>query len=136
MRFRHGIVYRLPDDLPFEQAALIEAVSVAVHAVANHAPNGKKFDPKDSAVVVGVGMIGLLIVQALKAAGCETIYAVDVDDDRLELAKQFGASEGFNAKQVNPTEEIRKLTGGVGVPIALEAVGSHGNDPNSYPVSS
>lgn len=118
------IVYRLPDDLPFEQAALVEAVSVAVHAVTNYAPDGKKIDPNDAAVVVGVGMIGLLIVQALKDAGCETIYAVDVDDDRLALAKQFGASEGFNAKQVNATEEIRKLTGGVGVPIALEAVGA------------
>ncbi|MEQ8209806.1 MAG: galactitol-1-phosphate 5-dehydrogenase [Lacipirellulaceae bacterium] len=118
------IVYKLPDGLAFEQAALIEAVSVAVHAVANHTPEGEKIDANDAAVVVGVGMIGLLIVQALKAAGCETIYAVDVDDDRLELAKQFGASEGFNAKQVNATEEILKLTGGVGVPIALEAVGA------------
>ena len=113
------IVYRLPDSLSFEHAALIEAVSVAVHAV-----NQTPLQPQDTAVIVGTGMIGLLIVQSLRAAGCDTIIAVDVDDDRLALAHQFGAAHTLNANQVNPTELVRELTGGAGAQVAMEAVGA------------
>jgi len=79
------IVYRLPDSLSFEQAAMIEAVSVAMHAVTLGGP-------ARNAVVVGSGMIGLLAIQALRAAGCERVTAVDVDVNRLQLARQLGAS--------------------------------------------
>ena len=113
------IVYPLPDDFPLEQAALIEAVSVAVHAVEQ-----SRYQPGDAAAVVGVGMIGLLIVQALRAAGCETIFAVDIDNDRLELAKRFGATTTINANKQDAASVIRKQTSGVGVPLALEAVGA------------
>src|SRR5271157_1454926 len=67
------ILYRLPQNLSFEQAALIEAVSVAVHAV-----NLTPVRLGDTAVVVGTGMIGLLAVQALRLAGCSRVVAVDV----------------------------------------------------------
>ncbi len=118
------IVHQLPDELPFEQAALIEAVSVAVHAVGMHTPDGEPIPSDCTAVVVGVGMIGLLIVQALRAAGCENIIAVDVDDDRLRLAEQFGAAKLVNANKADAVAMVRKATGGVGAPIVLEAVGS------------
>ena len=68
------IVYRLPDALPFEHAALIEAVSVAVHAVGLKVPA-----PADHVVVIGSGMIGLLVIQTLREKGCRTILAVDID---------------------------------------------------------
>ena len=61
-----GIVYRLPDSLPFEHAALVEAVSVAVHAV-----NVTPVTLGDTALVVGTGMIGLLTLQAARAAGTQ-----------------------------------------------------------------
>jgi threonine dehydrogenase-like Zn-dependent dehydrogenase len=54
------ILYKLPDNLPFERAALIESVSIAVYAVSRHVPT-----PDDTVVVVGAGMIGLLVIQVL-----------------------------------------------------------------------
>ncbi len=72
------IVYRLPDALPFEHAALIEAVSVAVHAVGLHPPA-----PADHVVVIGCGMIGLLVIQTLRQQGCTSITGVDIDDRRV-----------------------------------------------------
>ncbi len=118
------IVYQLPDELPFEQAALIEAVSVAVHAVGMHTPDGQPIPSDRTAVVVGVGMIGLLIVQALRAAGCENIIAVDVDDARLQLAEQFGTAKLVNANVSDAVAMIRDFTDGVGASIVLEAVGT------------
>jgi L-iditol 2-dehydrogenase len=113
------ILYRLPDSLPLEHAALIEAVSVAVHGVKRALP--KK---EDDVAVVGTGMIGLLIVQVLRHYGCRRLIAVDVDDDRLALAKKFGATDVFNAKQVDATKAILELTAGRGVAGAWEAVGA------------
>ena len=113
------ICYALPDELSFEHAALIEAVSVAVHAV-----EVTPVHLGDTAVVVGAGMIGLLTIQAAKNAGCTTVYAVDLDDSKLEMAKKLGAAEGFNPKNCDPAAEIIKRTGGRGADIALEAVGA------------
>jgi L-iditol 2-dehydrogenase len=113
------ICYALPDELSFEHAALIEAVSVAVHAV-----EVTPVHLGDTAVVVGAGMIGLLTIQAAKNAGCTTVYAVDLDDSKLEMAKKLGAAEGFNPKHCDPAAEIIKRTGGRGADIALEAVGA------------
>ena len=80
------ILYRLPDTLSFDHAALIEAVSVAVHAV-RLTPAA----PGDTAVVVGCGMIGQLTIQAAKAAGFATVIGVDVDDAKLAVAGAAGA---------------------------------------------
>ena len=117
---RH-IAYPIPDTLSFEHAAMIEAVSVAVHAV-NRTPR----ELGDTAVVVGAGMIGLLIVQVLRQAGVGAIYAVDIDDSRLALARAFGARETFNANAGDAAAEIVRRTGGRGADIALEAVGASG----------
>src|SRR5215470_2431799 len=87
------IMYRLPDNLSYEQAALIEAVSVAVHAV-----NLTPIRLGDTAVVVGSGMIGLLTIQAVKHAGAARVIAVDTVDDRLERARELGATDTVNAK--------------------------------------
>ena len=113
------IVYRLPDALPFEHAAMIEAVSVAVHAVGI---TPVKLD--DTAVVVGSGMIGLLAIQALRLAGCGRVIAVDVDDAKLKMAAQLGADAQVNAKTADAVEFVRALTCGRGADIALEVVGS------------
>jgi L-iditol 2-dehydrogenase len=112
------ILYRLPDSLSFEQAALVEAVSVAVHAV-KRAP----LSAEATAVVVGTGMIGLLVVQALRVAGCKQIVAVDLDEDRLRLATKLGATHHFNATDPGLLEKIRALTGGRGADVAFEVVG-------------
>jgi L-iditol 2-dehydrogenase len=111
------IVYRLPAKLSYEQAALIEAVSVAVHGV-----NLTPLRLGDSAVVVGAGMIGLLTVQALRAAGCARIYAVDPVESRLQLAVKLGATEGFSPTEA--VEAVRRATGGHGAAVAIECVGA------------
>jgi L-iditol 2-dehydrogenase len=113
------ISYKLPDTLKFEHAALIEAVSVAVHAVGL-----PRIHLGDSAVVVGSGMIGLLVIQALRLAGCGKIIAVDLDDVKLEKAKGVGADFGLNPKSVNIPDAVRELTGGRGVDHAMEVVGA------------
>lgn len=113
------IVYSLPEELPFAHAAMIEAISVAVHA-ANVTP----VSLGDSAVVVGTGMIGLLVIQTLKLAGCSQIIAVDLDDAKLELARQLGATDHLNAKECDVPEEVLKRTEDRGADIAAEVVGA------------
>ena len=113
------IIYPMPDNLPFEHAAMIEPVSVAEHAV-KRTPIAKG----DTAVVVGTGMIGLLVVQALKAAGCGQIIAVDLADEKLALAQTLGAELGINPNTTDAVAAIREATGGRGADVAMEVVGA------------
>jgi L-iditol 2-dehydrogenase len=113
------IVYGLPDQLPFEHATMIEAVSVAVHAVGL-----TPIDLGDTAVVFGAGMIGLLVIQAARLAGCTRIIAVDPDNARLALAGKLGAAELLNPKEVDVPAAVRDLTAGRGADVALEVVGA------------
>ena len=112
-------MYRLPDNLSYEQAAMIEAVSVAVHAVGL-----TPIRLGDTAVVVGAGMIGLLTIQSARNAGCSRVITVDPDEGRLKLALAAGATDSINPKAVNAVEAIRELTGGTGADVALECVGA------------
>ena len=112
------ICHRVPDDVPFEEAAFAEPVSVALHAV-----NRVKVRDGESAVVVGAGLIGLLVVQALRRAGCTNIIAIDLADERLELALQLGASSTLRSDRENILEDIRALSGGEGPEIVMEVVG-------------
>jgi L-iditol 2-dehydrogenase len=86
------IVYRLPDALSYEHAAMIEAVSVAMHAV-----NLTPVHLGDTAVVIGSGMIGVLTIQSLRAAGCARVIAIDPNEERLAMARQLGATECLTA---------------------------------------
>jgi L-iditol 2-dehydrogenase len=113
------ILYRLPDALSFDHAAMIEAVSVAVHAVSL-----TPVAPGDTAVVVGCGMIGQLTIQAARAAGFSTVIGVDVDDARLAVALAAGADAVLNSRTCDAPAEIRARTGGRGADAVLEAVGS------------
>ena len=111
------IVYQLPEKLGFEKAALIEAVSIAVHAA-----RISGIRSGDAAVVIGAGMIGLLAVQAFRVYGCRRIFAVDLDEGRLKMAKGAGADETFLASDPRLVEKLAAATGG-GPDIAVEAVG-------------
>jgi L-iditol 2-dehydrogenase len=112
------ILYRLPDDLTFARAAMVEPVSVAVHAVGR-----TRIRLNDTAVVVGAGMIGLLVIQALRAAGCGRIIAVDLEPGRLDLARQLGAAETLRCDGDDPLPALLALTGGRGADVVMEAVG-------------
>lgn len=113
-----NILYRLPDGLSFEHAAMAEPLSVAVHAVER-----LPIHLNDTAVVVGAGMIGLLVVQALRVAGCGRILAVDIEPDRLESACRLGADEGLSPRDGDVVDAVLRRTGGRGADVAVEAVG-------------
>ncbi len=114
------IVFRVPAGVSFDEAAMVEPVSVAVHAVSRAAPS-----LGDSAVVIGAGMIGLLTIQALRSAGCGRIMAVDLAAERLDLARQLGADETIRAGEArNVPEAVREMTHGLGADLAMEAVGA------------
>jgi L-iditol 2-dehydrogenase len=113
------ILYKLPAKCSFEHAALVEPVSVAVHAVER-----LKVSPRERAVVVGSGMIGLLVIQALRVAGCDEVIAIDLDDSRLALARELGATDAINAKQRDAVKAVLERTAGEGADIAVEVVGN------------
>jgi L-iditol 2-dehydrogenase len=97
---------------------MLEAVAVAVHAVSL-----SRISPGDQALVLGAGMIGLLTLQALRAAGCSPVYIADVDVSRLKLAEQVGASATLHATGDELVAEIFSRTNGAGIDLAIEAVG-------------
>ena len=113
----HHVLYGIPEKVSFTQAAMVEPVAVALHAVGL-----TPISVNDSAVVVGAGMIGSFIVQALRAAGCGRIIVVDLELERLELARKLGADLGVRADE-DVLEKIKELTHGRGADIAFEAVG-------------
>jgi L-iditol 2-dehydrogenase len=113
------IAYHLPDNLPFAHAALIEAVSVAVHAVSL-----TPIELEDTVVVVGAGMIGLLALQAALLAGAGRVFVLDIDDTRLELARRLGATRTFNSRDGSTISTLLQLTAGRGADVALECVGA------------
>jgi L-iditol 2-dehydrogenase len=112
------ILYKLPEQVTFNQAAMVEPIAVAIHAV--------ELTPvalDDTAIVVGAGMIGLFLVQVLKAAGCGRIIAVDLEQERLDLAHEFGADVILKSDACNVVEEVFKVTENRGADIAFEVVG-------------
>lgn len=112
------ILHRIPDTLRFEDAAFVEPTSIAVHAVRR-----AQLAPGATAVVVGSGMIGLLVIQALRWAGAKTIVALDLAEDRLAVARQLGATHAFKTDACNAPAEILRLTDGLGADAAFEVVG-------------
>lgn len=112
------ILYELPPTMTFEQAAMVEPVSIAVHA--------RHLTPLaegDTALVYGAGLIGLMMVQVLKHTPVQQIIAVDVEDGKLAVAREMGAHHTFNAKAEDVATAVKALTGGRGADVAFEAVG-------------
>lgn len=112
------IVHALPAGLSYEHAAFAEPVSIALHGV-----NRLPLEAGDSAVVVGAGLIGLLVVQALKAKGAGTVVAVDLDPKRLQLAEELGADAALVSDDEVPAR-VREIVGDPdGADHAIEVVG-------------
>jgi threonine dehydrogenase-like Zn-dependent dehydrogenase len=112
------ILYRLPDGLAFEHAALVEPFAIALHAIRRAPP-----ELNDTVVVVGAGMIGLALVQALSQVGCGRLIVADIAGDRLALAAKFGATHLINSSTEDPLQAILHLTQGLGADRSFEAVG-------------
>lgn len=112
------ILYPLPDALSYPHAAMIEPVSIAIHAVQRI-----KIAPTDTVTVVGAGMIGLFVIQALRWAGAKRIIAIDLADNRLALARELGATDTIKSGTIDVPAEVMRLTNGRGADAAFEVVG-------------
>jgi propanol-preferring alcohol dehydrogenase len=108
----------LPDEIPFEQGATLMCAS----ATAFHALRKSRLKAGETAAVFGVGGLGMSAIQLAKAFGALDVFAVDINDDKLELAAGYGAIP-VNAQRVAPVAEIRRLTNGKGVDVAVELIG-------------
>ncbi len=108
----------IPDDMRFEEAALIEPSTVARHIL-----DLGQFRAGQTAVVFGAGSIGLMVVQWLRILGASLIICTDVSDDNLDTARRVGANVTLNPQQVDVAAEVKKLTGD-GVDVAIEAAGA------------
>lgn len=113
------ILYRIPDAVSFHHAAMTEPLSVAFHGVHLARP-----EVTETAVVVGTGMIGLLIVQVLRASGCGKIIAVDLEQEKLRKAQDQGADLGLDPRAPDFKERVLAETDGHGADMCLEAVGA------------
>jgi len=112
------ILYELPDQVTFEQAAMVEPVAVATHAL-----NLTPIKMRDVVLVVGTGMIGLFLVQVLKLSNAGKIIAVDLDENKLGLAQGFGADVILKPDDPEFQQKILNHSSGRGVDVAFEAVG-------------
>jgi len=112
------ILYRLPAKMSFPEAAMLEATSVALHAVK---VSGVK--KGDTALVVGAGMIGLLTMQALRASGVGRVMIADIDETRLTLGELLGADEALRGTGGAIAQAILERTNGVGADSVFDAVG-------------
>lgn len=112
------ILYKLPDQVTFEQAAMVEPVAVALHAFSLA---GLKIG--ESCLVIGAGMIGLCMVQCASAAGAQPVVAYDLNEGRLVLASRLGADQVLQPEK-QPADAITKqLTSNRGFDVVFEAVG-------------
>jgi S-(hydroxymethyl)glutathione dehydrogenase / alcohol dehydrogenase len=114
----HGVV-KIRDDMPLDRAALIGCgVTTGLGAVFNTA----KVEPGSTVAVIGCGGIGLNAIQGARIAGARQIIAIDMLDNKLDLAKEFGATHVVNASGTDPVREVMGLSGG-GVHYSFEAIG-------------
>ena len=127
--FRHGafaeyvvipqhILYKLPGNVTFEQAAMVEPVAVALHGLSL---SGLQLG--ESCLVVGAGMIGLCLVQAAAAGGAIPLAAIDLSTQRLDLAGKLGAGLVIEAGDPDAHRRLADVTSGRGADLVFEAVG-------------
>src|SRR5262245_46472224 len=111
-------VVHLPEEIPFEHGAILMCSS----ATALHALRKSRLKGGETVAVFGVGGLGISAIQLAGAFGALEVYAIDINADKLKLAEKYGAVP-VNASSSDPVAEIRKLTNGRGVDVALEMIG-------------
>ncbi|WP_078808812.1 2,3-butanediol dehydrogenase [Selenihalanaerobacter shriftii] len=112
------MVHKLPKKMSMEQAALVEPLAAAIHAIRRG-----RFAQGQTAAIFGTGPIGLALISAVKVAGAKKIIAVEIAEKRRKIAKEFGADIVLNSNEEDVIAEITKLTDGQGVDIAFETTG-------------
>jgi aryl-alcohol dehydrogenase len=110
---------KVPSDVPLE---ILSPMGCGIQTGAGGVFNTLKPEPGSSIAIFGIGSVGLSAIMAAVVSGCTTIVGIDIVEDRLKLAKEFGATHVINSGKENPVEEIQKLTGG-GIRFTLECTG-------------
>ena len=114
-----AFTFKLPHNVSFAEAAMVEPLAVGVHAATK-----AQIRPGDLAMVMGAGPIGLVTALSARAAGCSRVFVSDLDDAKLEIAAKLGPITPINATKQNAAKEILAATDGWGVEIVFEATGS------------
>ncbi|WP_332634203.1 NAD(P)-dependent alcohol dehydrogenase [Halalkalibacter flavus] len=119
VKHREDFLFPIPDHLPFEAAALIEPFSVGIHGAKR-----VNLQPGSTVAIMGMGPVGLLAVVAAKIFGASNIIVTDLEEKRLEVAKELGATHAINIRKENANEVITTLTNQKGVDVAFETAGN------------
>jgi (R,R)-butanediol dehydrogenase/meso-butanediol dehydrogenase/diacetyl reductase len=117
-------LYKLPAEMSSDAGALVEPIAVGVHAIRR----GRVLEG-DTVAVVGAGTIGLVTLQAARAAGASKVFVLEIAKARKEFAEKLGATAVIDPTEVDPVEEIRRLTDGLGVDVAIECIGGEKTAP-------
>jgi S-(hydroxymethyl)glutathione dehydrogenase/alcohol dehydrogenase len=113
-------VFALPDGLPIAASSVLGCAVFTAYGAVRH---GADLRGGERVAVVAAGGVGLNVIQIARAFGASQVIAVDISDDKLEMASRVGATDTVNSRTVNASERVRELTGGHGVDIAFEALG-------------
>ncbi|MFZ0932509.1 MAG: zinc-binding dehydrogenase [Syntrophobacteraceae bacterium] len=109
---------KIPDDMDWKRAAVLEPLSVAAYAI-----DRGRVKAEDTVFIAGAGTVGLMLLMGLKAMGVQTVYMTDVLENRRKMAEQMGATLVWNPLEIKSPAKIKELTKGRGVDVAIEAVG-------------
>ena len=112
-------VYRIPHKISFEKAALIEPLACCIRGI-----DQAKIKAGDTVAIIGAGPIGLILLQLVRISGASLVIQTDMEESRLDLARKLGADYVININDEDPIEAVKRLTGGYGVDVAIEAVGN------------
>ncbi|KWW21773.1 MULTISPECIES: alcohol dehydrogenase catalytic domain-containing protein [Peribacillus] len=120
MKFtKEAINYKVPENLPIEKAILIEPYACSYHAVER-----AQIQLGDVVVLAGAGTLGLGMIGAIKKSGPGKLIVLDLFEERLEMAKQFGADMVLNPAKDDVNAIVKQLTDGYGCDIYIEATGA------------
>ena len=117
------LLHRIPEQITFEEAAVMEPLAIAIHGVLERA----RVEPEDVVVVLGCGPVGLLALQTAKAEGASKVFITGITQDeklRLKLARELGADRTINVEKEDPVAVVRESTGGVGADLVVEVSGA------------
>lgn len=125
-KIRRGAIYEIPDDVSFDAASLGEPLTSVFACLEN-----VDVSYPDTLVIIGAGPIGCFMSQLSKIRGAQKIIMIDINDNRLEMAKQFGVDEIINSSVVDPIEAVAKLTNGKGADKVISATPANATQTQS-----
>ncbi len=114
-------VHKMPGDIKRDAGVLVEPLACAIHAVERG-----EIQLGDTVVLAGAGTLGLLMLQIIKLKNPAQIIVTDAKPERLERARVLGATDTVNVKEKDVVAEVKKLTGGYGTDVFIEATGHAG----------